>query len=222
MGDAERAQLIEDHLPLVNHVVLQVAVRFPRYVDRHELARAGALDLVDKTFAAGRPVLRRRFRERAMGIAKLGDEIIVPPPGPRAKILFAKIGLLDRIEPKRQRALARAARRATNGKRFCRQFCPQRGKGRDIAEIGRRIGSMNDAARSIDRGVPNQPEIGFGAHARPLRQPCREQQQDRGFRDLLGPSKHVAGLAADLPLGEPGHESRAEHGHQRGPKRTGP
>src|SRR5439155_22858473 len=52
MGDeADRAQLIKQHLPLVNHVVLQVAVRFPRYVDRTELARAGALGLVE---AAGR------------------------------------------------------------------------------------------------------------------------------------------------------------------------
>ena len=48
MGDeADHAQLIEQHLPLVNHVVLQVAVRFPRYVDRQELARAGALGLVE-------------------------------------------------------------------------------------------------------------------------------------------------------------------------------
>src|SRR5256885_10111220 len=48
MGDeVDRAQLIEQHLPLVNHVVLQVAVRFPRYVDRTELARAGALGLVE-------------------------------------------------------------------------------------------------------------------------------------------------------------------------------
>jgi len=48
MGDeAVHAQLIEQHLPLVNHVVLQVAVRFPKYVDRQELARAGALGLVE-------------------------------------------------------------------------------------------------------------------------------------------------------------------------------
>jgi RNA polymerase sigma factor for flagellar operon FliA len=43
----QSAQLIEQHLPLVHHVVLQVAVRFPRYVDRGELARAGALGLVE-------------------------------------------------------------------------------------------------------------------------------------------------------------------------------
>ncbi len=48
MGDdRDRARLIEHNLPLVKHVVLQVAVHFPRYVDREELARAGALGLVE-------------------------------------------------------------------------------------------------------------------------------------------------------------------------------
>ena len=42
----ERAA-IEQHLPLVRHIVFQVAVRFPRHVDREELARAGALGLVE-------------------------------------------------------------------------------------------------------------------------------------------------------------------------------
>lgn len=49
MLDARAA--IEQHLPLVRHIVFQVAVRFPRHVDREELARAGALGLVE---AAGR------------------------------------------------------------------------------------------------------------------------------------------------------------------------
>ncbi len=40
-------QLIEQHLPLVRHVVFQVAVNFPRHVDRDELATAGALGLVE-------------------------------------------------------------------------------------------------------------------------------------------------------------------------------
>ena len=39
--------LIEEHLPLVRHVVFQVAVHFPRHVDREELATAGALGLVE-------------------------------------------------------------------------------------------------------------------------------------------------------------------------------
>jgi RNA polymerase sigma factor for flagellar operon FliA len=38
---------IEQHLPLVHHVVFQVAVHFPRHVDREELARAGALGLIE-------------------------------------------------------------------------------------------------------------------------------------------------------------------------------
>ena len=43
----EMTTLIEEHLPLVNHVVFQVAAHFPRHVDRDELARAGALGLVE-------------------------------------------------------------------------------------------------------------------------------------------------------------------------------
>lgn len=45
--DATTQQLIEDHLPLVRHVVFQVAVNFPRHVEREELATAGALGLVE-------------------------------------------------------------------------------------------------------------------------------------------------------------------------------
>lgn len=43
----DRRELIEQHLPLVRHIVIQVALRFPRHVDRRELARAGALGLVE-------------------------------------------------------------------------------------------------------------------------------------------------------------------------------
>jgi RNA polymerase sigma factor for flagellar operon FliA len=52
MGDTtldpiEQTRLIEEHLPLVKHIVFQVAVHFPRHVEREELARAGALGLVE-------------------------------------------------------------------------------------------------------------------------------------------------------------------------------
>jgi RNA polymerase sigma factor for flagellar operon FliA len=52
MGDKKRdpiehTRLIEENLPLVKHIVFQVAVHFPRHVDREELARAGALGLVE-------------------------------------------------------------------------------------------------------------------------------------------------------------------------------
>src|SRR3954449_11825325 len=43
----ELSKLIEANLPLVKHIVFQVAVHFPRHVDRDELARAGALGLVE-------------------------------------------------------------------------------------------------------------------------------------------------------------------------------
>lgn len=44
---AERVAAIEEYLPLVRHIVFQVAVHFPRHVDREELARAGTLGLVE-------------------------------------------------------------------------------------------------------------------------------------------------------------------------------
>lgn len=44
---ADVATLVEEHLELVDHVVFQVAVRLPNHVDRSELARAGALGLVE-------------------------------------------------------------------------------------------------------------------------------------------------------------------------------
>jgi len=55
--------LIEEHLPLVNHVVFQVAVHFPRHVDRDDLARAGALGLVEaaQRFDATKGVPFQRF-----------------------------------------------------------------------------------------------------------------------------------------------------------------
>ena len=46
-ADDERTRRIEQHLPLVRHIVFQVAVHFPRHVDRDDLARAGALGLVE-------------------------------------------------------------------------------------------------------------------------------------------------------------------------------
>lgn len=60
------ASLVEEHLPLVKHVVLQVAGHFPRHVDRQELARAGALGLVEaaQRFDPARGVPFDRFAAR--------------------------------------------------------------------------------------------------------------------------------------------------------------
>lgn len=63
LTQAEMTALIEEHLPLVNHVVFQVAVHFPRHVERDELARAGALGLVEaaKRYDEARGVPFNRF-----------------------------------------------------------------------------------------------------------------------------------------------------------------
>src|SRR3954464_2452844 len=59
----DSARLIEQHLPLVRHIVFQVAVHFPRHVDREELARAGALGLVEaaRRYDGSRGVPFQRF-----------------------------------------------------------------------------------------------------------------------------------------------------------------
>lgn len=66
ISDAERRKLIEEHLPLVRHVVFQVAVHFPRHVDREELATAGSLGLVEaaRRFDPERGVPFDRFAAR--------------------------------------------------------------------------------------------------------------------------------------------------------------
>lgn len=58
-----RRSYIEENLPLVRHIVFQVAVHFPRHVDREELARAGALGLVEAAhrFDESRGVPFNRF-----------------------------------------------------------------------------------------------------------------------------------------------------------------
>lgn len=61
--EPELAELIEANLPLVKHIVFQVAVHFPRHVERDELARAGALGLVEaaRRYDEGRGVPFERF-----------------------------------------------------------------------------------------------------------------------------------------------------------------
>jgi RNA polymerase sigma factor for flagellar operon FliA len=44
---AEQRQLVDSHLPLVEHLVLRVSANFPRHVDRSELVAAGSLGLVE-------------------------------------------------------------------------------------------------------------------------------------------------------------------------------
>ena len=79
-------ELIEQHLPLVRHIVFQVAVNFPRHVDREELATAGALGLVEaaRRFDESRGVPFDRFAAQRIRGAIL-DAVrrrLGPPVGP--------------------------------------------------------------------------------------------------------------------------------------------
>jgi DNA-directed RNA polymerase specialized sigma subunit len=67
--EPRRARLIEEHVPLVDHVVRRVATSFPGYVDRGELLSAGRLGLTEAAcrFEFERnvpfaPYAARRFR----------------------------------------------------------------------------------------------------------------------------------------------------------------
>jgi RNA polymerase sigma factor for flagellar operon FliA len=98
MGDErDQARLIEQHLPLVRHVVLQVAVHFPRYVDREELARAGALGLVEaaQRYDGARGVPFDRFAARRIRGAIL-DSVRAADWAPRSVRTLART--LDQVE----------------------------------------------------------------------------------------------------------------------------
>jgi RNA polymerase sigma factor FliA len=64
--NTEAMATIEQHLPLVEQIVVQVAVNFPRHVDRGELVRAGVLGLVEAAhrFEDSRGVPFDRFAAR--------------------------------------------------------------------------------------------------------------------------------------------------------------
>jgi len=66
-------ELIEQHVPLVKHIVFQVAVHFPRHVEREELARAGALGLVEaaQRYSPDRGIPFQRFAARRVRGAML-------------------------------------------------------------------------------------------------------------------------------------------------------
>jgi RNA polymerase sigma factor for flagellar operon FliA len=82
---------IEQHLPLVKHVVFQVAVHFPRHVDREELARAGALGLVEasRRFDASRGVPFERFAAQRIRGSIL-DSVRAADWAPRSVRLLAR------------------------------------------------------------------------------------------------------------------------------------
>ncbi len=94
MGEQNLAEInarIETHLPLVKHVVFQVAVHFPRHVDREELARAGALGLVEasRRYDESRGVPFERFAAQRIRGAIL-DSVRAADWAPRSVRLLAR------------------------------------------------------------------------------------------------------------------------------------
>lgn len=94
MGESNLAEInerIEHHLPLVKHVVFQVAVHFPRHVDREELARAGALGLVEasRRYDEDRGVPFDRFAAQRIRGAIL-DSVRAADWAPRSVRLLAR------------------------------------------------------------------------------------------------------------------------------------
>ena len=83
---------------------------------RQPIART--IDLIDETLAAGRPVAGGRFPERLVGVAELDRELVVTPPGPGAKILFAKPGSSTGSSPSVS-AVSRVRRAGLHTARAC-------------------------------------------------------------------------------------------------------
>ncbi len=105
--ERELSQLIEEHLPLVRHVVFQVAVHYPRHVDREELATAGALGLVEgaRRYDDSRGVPFDRFAAQRIRGA-IPDAVRAADWAPRSVRTLAR--KLDQVERRLASELGRS------------------------------------------------------------------------------------------------------------------
>lgn len=103
---SEMNEMIEANLPLVKHIVLQVAVHFPRHVEREELARAGALGLVEaaRRYDESRGVPFDRFAAQRIRGAIL-DAVRAADWAPRSVRTLAR-----KLEATEQRLASRLGR----------------------------------------------------------------------------------------------------------------
>src|ERR1700760_4810141 len=136
------------------------------HIARRQIRKTGAdaRYLLDEAFATRRPAACRRGPEIAIGGAELAREIVVPPAGPLAEILLAELGLGGRTQSECGGRLERPDAWAGQTPGGGRQFHPQRGECRLIAEIDRGVVAVDDAPRSRDRRMADQPEANFLAH----------------------------------------------------------
>jgi len=102
----EMNEMIEANLSLVKHIVLQVAVHFPRHVEREELARAGALGLVEaaRRYDESRGVPFDRFAAQRIRGAIL-DAVRAADWAPRSVRTLAR-----KLESTEQRLASRLGR----------------------------------------------------------------------------------------------------------------
>ena len=109
MTPAEINALIEAHVPLVKHIVFQVAVHFPRHVEREELARAGALGLVEaaQRYSPERGIPFQRFAARRVRGAML-DSVRAADWAPRSVRRLSR--RFDAMEQQLASELGRAPR----------------------------------------------------------------------------------------------------------------
>jgi RNA polymerase sigma factor for flagellar operon FliA len=98
--------MVEQHLPLVNHIVFQVAIHFPRHVDREDLARAGALGLVEaaQRYDESRGVPFDRFAAQRIRGAII-DAVRAADWAPRSVRMLAR--RLDSVEQRLASELGR-------------------------------------------------------------------------------------------------------------------
>lgn len=111
MGNPQEvSKRIEEHLPLVKHIVFQVAVHFPRHVDREDLARAGALGLVEaaRRYDNDRGVPFERFAAQRIRGAIL-DAVRAADWAPRSVRTLAR-----RMEAAEQRLASQLGRVPSN------------------------------------------------------------------------------------------------------------
>ena len=106
VNTAEMNEMIEANLSLVKHIVLQVAVHFPRHVEREELARAGALGLVEaaRRYDESRGVPFDRFAAQRIRGAIL-DAVRAADWAPRSVRTLAR-----KLESTEQRLASRLGR----------------------------------------------------------------------------------------------------------------
>ncbi|HVX19192.1 MAG TPA: FliA/WhiG family RNA polymerase sigma factor [Acidimicrobiales bacterium] len=110
-------RLVEEHLSLVRHIVFQVAVRFPRHVDREELVTAGAMGLVEaaRRYDADRGVPFDKFAARRIRGAIL-DAVRAADWAPRSVRSLAR--RLEEAEQELASSLGRVPSRSETADRL--------------------------------------------------------------------------------------------------------